>query len=73
MSANLVSIAAMVPLFSEKSDSPAMLGVDMNLLRKILKFLNPGYIPIFSCNCPILHNIDIFSGNVLKSLVNITS
>ena len=72
-SANPVSITATVPLFSEKSDSPAMLGDDMNLLRKIMKFPNLGYIPIFACNSPILHNIDIFSGNVLKSLVNITS
>ena len=47
------SIIAMLPLFFEKADSPAMIKHGLDILRDITHFLNPGQIPILACDCPI--------------------
>ena len=43
----------MLPLFYEKADSPAMIKHELDILKDITKFLNPGQIPILACDCPL--------------------
>ena len=47
------AITALLPLFNEKADTPAMIKHAMDILRKATNFLNPGQIPVMACDCPI--------------------
>lgn len=47
---------ALLPLFHEKADSPAMIKHAMNILKSITQYLNPGQIPVLACDCPIFAN-----------------
>ena len=44
---------AMLPLFREKADTPAMVKHAMNILISITSYLSPGQIPVMACDCPI--------------------
>ena len=44
---------ALLPLFHEKADSPAMIKHAMDILQNVTSFLNPGQIPVMACDCPI--------------------
>lgn len=46
-------ITAMLPLFYEKADSPAMIKHGMDIIKGITEFLNPGQIPVMTCDCPL--------------------
>ena len=46
-------ITALLPLFYEKTDSPAMIKHGMHVIKGITEFLNPGQIPVLACDCPI--------------------
>ena len=50
---DLSAIIALLPLFLEKADSPAMVKHGLDLVKKITDFLNPGQIPVLACDCPI--------------------
>ena len=50
---DLSAIIALLPLFLEKADSPAMVEHGLDLVKKITDFLNPGQIPVLACDCPI--------------------
>ena len=47
------SISAMLPLFSHKADSPAMIKHAMDILQRVTTYLHPGQIPVMACDCPI--------------------
>ena len=47
------AIIALLPLFLEKADSPAMVKHGLDLVKGITDFLNPGQIPVLACDCPI--------------------
>ena len=42
----------MLPLFYEKTDSPAMLKHGTNLVKQITQYLNPVQTPVLPCDCP---------------------
>ena len=44
---------ALLPLFHEKVDTPAMIKHAMDILKKITSFLSPGQFPVMACDCPI--------------------
>ena len=50
---NEKSIIATLPLFYEKSDSPAMVKHAMNLQKDVTEFINPGQTPVLACDQPI--------------------
>ena len=50
---HLPSIIALLPLFLEKADSPAMVKHGLDVLRNVTNFLNDGQIPVLACDCPI--------------------
>ncbi len=45
--------SALLPLFIEKADTPAMIKHAMDILKMTTSFLNPGQIPVMACDCPI--------------------
>ncbi len=47
------SISAMLPLFPDKADSPAMIKHAMDILKDVTSFLHPGQMPVMACDCPI--------------------
>ena len=47
------SIIALLPLFLQKADSPAMVKHGLDVLKCITEFLNVGQIPVLACDCPI--------------------
>ena len=47
------AIIALLPLFFEKADTPAMIKHGMNIVKEITSYLNPGQITILACDCPI--------------------
>lgn len=44
---------ALLPLFNEKADSPAMVKHGMEIIKNTIKFLNPQQVPVMACDCPI--------------------
>ena len=42
------AIAALLPLFYEKADTPAMMKHGMDVLREAASFLNPGQVPVIT-------------------------
>ena len=48
-----LAIIALLPLFYEKADTPAMIKHDMNIVKEITSYLNPCQIPVSACDCPI--------------------
>lgn len=46
-------ITALLPLFTEKADTPAMIKHAMDILMSATSFLNPGQVPVMACDCPI--------------------
>jgi hypothetical protein len=50
---NPPAIIALLPLFLEKADSPAMIKHGMMLLKNLTEFLNPEQTPILACDCPV--------------------
>ena len=52
-SVNPATIIAMLPLFFEKADFPAIVRQGMNLLKIITEFLNLDHIPIIAYDCLI--------------------
>ena len=42
------AIAALLPLFYEKADTPAMMKHDMDVLREAASFLNTGQVPVIT-------------------------
>ncbi|MES9881369.1 MAG: hypothetical protein ABW185_10860, partial [Sedimenticola sp.] len=47
------AIIALLPLFFEKADTPAMIKHGMNVIRSVTEFLHPGQVPVMACDCPI--------------------
>ena len=47
------AITALLPLFYEHADTPAMIKHGMNIIKQATEFLNPGQIPVMACDCPI--------------------
>lgn len=47
------SISAMLPLFTQKADPPAMIKHAMDILTRVTSYLHPGQIPVMACDCPI--------------------
>ncbi len=47
------SINAMLPLFTHKADSPAMIKHAMDILQRVTTYLHPGQVPVMACDCPI--------------------
>ena len=47
------TITALLPLFCEHPDSPAMFKHGMEVIKDITEYLNPGQIPVMACDCPI--------------------
>ena len=47
------AITALLPLFCEHADSPAMIKHGMEVIKDITEYLNPGQIPVMACDCPI--------------------
>ena len=45
---------AILPLFRENADTPAMVKHSKNILISITLYLSPGQIPVMACDCPIL-------------------
>ncbi len=50
---DLPAITALLPLFYEKADTPAMVKHGMNVLREVTLFLNPGQIPVITLDQPL--------------------
>lgn len=50
---SLPAITALLPLFSEKADSPAMVMHDLRIISDATSLLNPGQVPVVACDCPI--------------------
>ena len=50
---DLPAATALLPLFYEKADSPAMIKHGMDVIKNITEFLNPSQIPVMTCDCPI--------------------
>ena len=48
------ALTAMLPLFVEKSDIPAMIMHGMTVIKSITEYLHPGQVPIMACDCPVL-------------------
>lgn len=47
------AITALLPLFDEKADTPAMIKHGMEIIKKTTHFLNPQQVPVMACDCPI--------------------
>ena len=47
------AIAALLPLFCEKADTPAMIINGMDVLREATSFLNPGQVPVITLDQPL--------------------
>lgn len=47
------AIISMLPLFTEKADTPAMVKHGMDILNSLTDHLNPGQVPVLACDCPI--------------------
>jgi len=52
-------VSAMLPLFTYKADSPAMIKHAMDILQIGTTFLHPGQIPVMACDCPIKYLIQV--------------
>ena len=65
-------ITALLPLFYEKADSPAMIKHGMHVIKGITEFLNPEQIPVLACDCPYSPEQNIFSGHGPHSMVRIS-
>ena len=50
------AITALLPLFAEKADTPAMIKHGMSIIKTITDHLNPGQVPVMACDCPIFAN-----------------
>ena len=50
---NIPAIIALLPLFLEKADTPAMVKHGMSLAQAITAYLNPDQIPVLACDQPI--------------------
>ena len=53
---------AMLQLFRENVDTPAMVKHSKNILISIILYLSPGQIPVMACDCPIFPKPSIHSG-----------
>ena len=47
------AITALLPLFYEKADTPAMIKHGMDMLREATSFLNPGQVPVITLDQPL--------------------
>ena len=47
------AISSLLPLFSEEAKSVAMLRHSMNVIKKLIDFLNPGQIPVITVDQPL--------------------
>lgn len=47
------AITALLPLFFEKADTPAMIKHGMDVLREATSFLNPGQVPVITLDQPL--------------------
>ncbi|MES9884863.1 MAG: hypothetical protein ABW185_28795, partial [Sedimenticola sp.] len=47
------AIMALLPLFMEKADNPAMIKHGMSVIKSVTAFLHPGQISVMACDCPI--------------------
>ena len=47
------AITALLPLFYEKADTPAMIKHGMDVLREATSFLNPGQVPVITLDQPL--------------------
>ena len=50
----LSAICALLPLFYEKSDTPAMIKHGMDVHRQATEYLSPGQIPVITFGQPLL-------------------
>ena len=48
-----ISLGVMLPLFKEQAHSPVMIRHSMSVVRKAVKFLNPGQIPVVTFDQPL--------------------
>ena len=46
-------LSAMLPLFSEICDTPAMIMHGMNVIKSITEYRHPGEVPVMACDCPV--------------------
>ena len=60
------AITALLPLFCEHADSPAMIKHGMEVIKDITEYLNPGQFPVMA---PVLRKQNIFSGHGLPNAV----
>lgn len=73
---NLPAITALLPLFYEKADTPAMVKHGMDVPREATSFLNPGQVPVITLDQPLFaHYIIAFtqgkSGTIACCLNNL--
>ena len=47
------AITALLPLFYEKADTPAMIKHGMDVIREATSFLNPGQVPVITLDQPL--------------------
>ena len=47
------AITALLPLFDEKADTPAMVKHGIEIIKKTTHFINPLQVPVMACDCPI--------------------
>ena len=47
------ALTALLPLFYEKADSPAMIKHGMDVIREATSFLNPGQVPVITFDQPL--------------------
>ena len=52
-SGNPTDISSLLPLFAEKSNSPAMIRHTMNIIKQNVEFLNPGQTPVIAFDQPL--------------------
>ena len=47
------ALTAMLSLFIEKCDTPAMIIHGMNVIKSFTEYLHPGQVPVMACDCPV--------------------
>ena len=50
---DIPAVTALLPLFHEKADSTAMITNGIDIIKSKTEYLNPGQIPVMTCDRPI--------------------
>ncbi len=48
-----VALSSLLPLFSEQANSVAMIRHSMNMVKRAVEILNPGQVPVITCDQPL--------------------